>query len=431
MYKRPKIHISASPTKKTKKYVINNKSNDFLRTEVSLKDNLEGLLVYPNSIDENSPHYKYIEQSKIVNKKIDPVALRLRGLKTIEDNDKCPEPPTMPYGPTIDIHYPPPLFGPAPKDCDPEPVYYCVTSKNQQNPQNRLFDRDSFRKIKQPWRNLLDAAASRWEKLIKATNVPNNWKGIKIQNLSFTTNNRFFASVTGLPNVIITINKDYCAMHTTTWIDILTHELGHVLGAVKPSLDGRVIAVGNDKYPQTVQAYNNITNSNVDRVPLERFGGPGTPGAHWTMNTNTILGVQYPFIPNEIMTATLTIDEIISGSNRQISLVTIKYLTEPSRTIDRVHRFLFSEINSGSNEEDLPVDNPNDECVKEVISSDEFDSTKHTILSMHKTIQEANNICECPDDDDDDDDDDDGSGYYDQSQNSYSFNTETQQWIII
>jgi hypothetical protein len=433
MYKKPKIFIAKNLSKK-QKYISSNDSTDFLPPAFSLNDIIEGPESLGNPIDSESKECTYIKQVSITNKVINPKSSLLSGRIIYDDIKACPASQNLCA--LIDIHNPPPLPGPPPKNCNPATAYYCVELKDPQEAVNRLFNRENFKKIPQPWRNLLDASACRWESFIKAINAPHNWKGIDVR-FSLSKSNKFIAFLDatniGSNNVSLTFNQNYCGIAVTSLIDNLTHELGHALGAVVASLKGNSLAISSDKYPQTVQAYNDITNSNVDRVFLERFGGPGTKGYHWNSTTVTLGGVTYNSISNDIMNGWLSLNDLIFGSSNKISLLTIKYLTEPNKPLVSPYKLRFAEINPGSSEGD-PIISAlnNDQCLKTVVSSDEFDSSKHTILSIHALENEAKNICKC-DDEDDEEDENNGSGsnsYGLGSSSSYYFDQKTQTWIL-
>jgi Leishmanolysin len=106
-----------------------------------------------------------------------------------------------------------------------------------------------------------------------------------------------------------------------TLVDVITHEMGHVLG-IGTLWEGLVQGAGGDdpRYTGRVAMveYGHLTNGDPDTVPVENRGGDGSRDSHWR---DELFG-------NELMTSA------IAGTGNPISRLTVASLIDLGYQVD-------------------------------------------------------------------------------------------------
>lgn len=206
----------------------------------------------------------------------------------------------------------------------------------------KLFDKNSWSSsVPEPYKGYLDQAADRWEQFVRfnpavVSSVKSfypEWNGISLEFFS-----QFSDSVSGViascgPTSGIDLMGDAVKFNSlqfeinvnsyyqnyfspSDWVDIVAHELGHALGIgvfwdpYVTGITGGVAPSNNfldgNAYDNAQQAYNSITSTTRQKIPLENEGGGGTASAHWEddyrpSTSPGSMGVGYAGLSNELM----------------------------------------------------------------------------------------------------------------------------------
>lgn len=228
----------------------------------------------------------------------------------------------------------------------------------------KLFDATSWASIvPEPYRSYLNMGKRRWETYVGyredvitgIKSLDPTWNGLRLFSYNEFNDSSVgtiascgvyeYLDIDGGSNdyrfnslsFVLNINKHFESYYTPNdWINIITHELGHALGigifwqsyfvsqgAIPPSNDFLSSA-----YQNTLNAYNEITNLNRDRVPLEATGGSGTASAHWENDYRPAsapgaASVDYLGLYDEVM-----IGYYAAGMNLVVSNLSIDHLLD-------------------------------------------------------------------------------------------------------
>lgn len=247
--------------------------------------------------------------------------------------------------------------------------YFCVlekasSSSSSSQTQQNLFNKNSWSiSVPEPYKTYLDQSADRWSQFVKFNpsvfssikSLDPAWDGIALEYFS-----QFNSPTSGViascgPTEGVDFTGDAVKFNSTLfglsvndyyngefsagdWVNIITHELGHALGIGvfwDPAITGITGGVAPSDnfldgvaYDNAQQAYNSITSSSRQKVPLEDQGGDGTESAHWEDDYRPStapgsLGVGYAGLSNELMVGFYS-----PGSNSIISDLSIKTLVD-------------------------------------------------------------------------------------------------------
>lgn len=237
-------------------------------------------------------------------------------------------------------------------------------SSSSSQVQQKLFNENSWAtSVPEPYKSYLSQAAERWSRFIRfnpsvvqsVKSFDPAWDGISLESFD-----QFDDSISGviaacgptrgvdLTGNAVKFNSTQFAVEVNIhyqnyfspeeWSDIMAHELGHALGigvfwspditnitgGVPPSdnfLDG-------NSYQNAQRAYNSMTLTTRQKIPLENEGGNGTASAHWENNyrpstAQGSMGVGYPGLTNELMVGFYS-----QGQESMISDLSIKTLVD-------------------------------------------------------------------------------------------------------